>query len=260
MDINLTSEPATNIEADAVVIGWYQKEPLTKTAAMLDDATGGVLTRLVETEEITGKHGDLTTLLAPAGVKAGQILIVGLGERSDFDRGAACRAVATAAKQLAEKKRQTVAFYVEEDWAPEIVESGVCGALVGCQGQDLYRTEKKLSPFPQVLWSGKQQASVDSGRILAESINLTRRLVNQPASEIYPESFAAEAEQVANHSSLTIEVWDEPRLEAERCGSLLAVGRGSTRRPRLVILQYQGAGNGQAPLALVGKGVTFDSG
>jgi leucyl aminopeptidase len=77
---------------------------------------------------------------------------------------------------------------------------------------------------------------------------------------MYPESFAAEAVRVAEACGMAIEVWDQARLEAERCGSLLAVARGSSREPRLVILKYSGGASDQAPLALVGKGVTFDSG
>jgi leucyl aminopeptidase len=95
---------------------------------------------------------------------------------------------------------------------------------------------------------------------LGEAVALTRRLVNEPANKIYPESFADAAVDVAKRFGLKVEVWDEARLQDERCGSLLAVARGSTRPPRLVILRYDGGRPGDAPLALVGKGVTFDSG
>ena len=100
----------------------------------------------------------------------------------------------------------------------------------------------------------------NAGQILGESINLTRRLVNEPPQDIYPESFAAKAAEVAKACGLECEIWDQPKLEKERCGSLLAVARGSSRPPRLVILRYQGAKPQAQMLALVGKGVTFDSG
>src|SRR5205823_7354826 len=72
--------------------------------------------------------------------------------------------------------------------------------------------------------------------------------------------FAREAQSVAKNVGLAIEVWDQARLEKERCGALLAVARGSTREPRLLIMKYSGGASGDSPLALVGKGVTFDSG
>jgi leucyl aminopeptidase len=153
-----------------------------------------------------------------------------------------------------------VAFYLGDGWTEGQVESGVCGAIVGCRGQDLYRAEKSLHAFGEVVWDDAYETVLRSGQILGETVNLTRQLVNEPASRIYPESFAAEAEKFAEEFGLGIEVWDEQRLDKERCGALLAVARGSSLPPRLVILSHLGAGAGEPFLALVGKGVTFDSG
>jgi leucyl aminopeptidase len=149
---------------------------------------------------------------------------------------------------------------VDEDWNLDRVEGGVCGIRVGCQGQDLYRAEKKLNPFPELVWSGGDQPAVDSGCILGDAVNLTRELVNRPPGEIFPESFAERAEGVAREVGLDIEIWDERRLAEERCGALLGVAQGSVQPPRLVILRYHGGEGDQWPLALIGKGVTFDSG
>jgi leucyl aminopeptidase len=132
--------------------------------------------------------------------------------------------------------------------------------MVGCTGQDLYRAERKRFEFGELLFAGVDADSIERGRILGESVNLARRLVNEPPQEIFPESFAARAREVAQSCGLEIDVWDEKRLEAERCGSLLAVARGSNRPPRLVILRYRGAAADAPWLAIVGKGVTFDSG
>ncbi|MCC7085879.1 MAG: leucyl aminopeptidase, partial [Pirellulales bacterium] len=151
-------------------------------------------------------------------------------------------------------------FYLNDKWNADLVEAAVCGAMAGCQGQDLYRAEKKLLPFEQISWAAAEVQVLASGQILGESVALARRLVNEPANMIYPESFADTAADVAKKSGLEIEIWDEERLKAERCGSLLAVARGSKRPPRLVILRYNGGNKGGAPLAFVGKGVTFDSG
>ncbi len=187
-------------------------------------------------------------------------MLVGLGERGKFDAGMAFRAAAAAARQLAGKRRAKVAFYLGEKWPAEWVESGVAGALVGCQGQDLYRAEKNRHPFDTLLWAGGDHAQLAHGQILGESVNLTRRLVNEPPEDMYPESFAAAAGRVADECGLAIEVWDEKRLAAERCGSLLAVAKGSSRPARLVMIRYQGAAASAPLLGIVGKGVTFDSG
>ncbi len=133
-------------------------------------------------------------------------------------------------------------------------------ALVGCQGQDLYRAEKKRYPFARLLWSGRHAGALKTGQIIGESINLTRGLVNSPADVIYPETFAERAIEVAGSCGLEIDVWDEKKLAAERCGALLAVAQGSSRPARLVILRHNGGSAKSPTLGIVGKGVTFDSG
>lgn len=260
MPITVTSEPLAQIIADALVIGVYAESPPAGFAAEFDRASGGLLTRLIEAKEICGKKCEVVTLLAPTGVKAKQVVVVGLGPKDALDLGVAYRAAGSAAKMLAGKERGRVAFYLADNWPADVIEAAVCGSLVGCVGQDLYRAKKSRFPLADVAWAGVDAAAASRGAILAEAVNLTRRLVNEPPSDMYPESFAAEAARVAEEAGIKIEVWDQARLEAERCGSLLAVARGSDREPRLVILRYNGGPANQPPLALVGKGVTFDSG
>ncbi len=260
MPVATTTESLSRIAADALVIGIHAESPLSGLAAEFDRASGGLLARLVESKEISGKKGDVATLLAPAGVKAGMVVVAGLGPKESLDQSAAFKAAGAAAKALAGKERGRVTFCLADNWAADLIEAGVCGSLVGCVGQDLYRAKKSRFPLKDIVWAGVDAAAARRGEILGEAVNLTRRLVNEPPSAIYPESFADEAVQVAKASGIAIEVWDQARLEAERCGSLLAVARGSVRPPRLVILKYGGGKAGDAPLALVGKGVTFDSG
>ncbi len=260
MHIAPTDQQITAAEAEAVVLGVYADGPLSVAAAAVERATGGLISRLQEQKEFSGKPYELLTIVAPAGLKTPLLLLVGLGPRDKFDAGTAYRAAAAAARQLAAKPRSRVAFYLGDGWATELGESGLAGALAGCQGQDLYRAEKNRHPFETLHWAGADHATLAHGQILGESINLTRRLVNEPPQDMYPESFAAAAGRVADECGLSIEVWDEKRLDAERCGSLLAVAKGSSRPPRLVIVRYQGAGEQDPLLGIIGKGVTFDSG
>ena len=163
-------------------------------------------------------------------------------------------------KLLSGKARQRVFLALDDGWSAAQLEAGVCGSLVACQGQDLYRRERKLKPPETIVWLTAQDTAAAAGEILAEGINLTRRLVNEPPNRIYPESFVAEMEQLASHAGLELEIWDEDRLQAEGCGALLAVATGSVRPPRLAVLRYRGGQADGVDLALVGKGVTFDSG
>jgi leucyl aminopeptidase len=242
-----------------MVVGLHADESPSGAAAEFDQAAGGLLSRLIEAKECSAKAGDTTLLFAPPGVRAPLVLVVGLGPRAKLDRGVAFTASAAAAKKLAAKSRQRVAYFLDGTWPPECTEAGVCGALVGCHGQDLYRAEKNLFPFAELAWAGNA-AAVTAGRVLGEAVNLTRRLVNEPPQDVYPESFARRAEVLAAERGLAAEIWDQDRLTAERCGSLLAVAKGSARPPRLVILKYSAAAPDTPLLALVGKGVCFDSG
>jgi leucyl aminopeptidase len=260
MQISPITNAAPEMEADAVVVGIYQDEPLSRSAAEVDEATGGVVKRLVDAGEVKAEPLSVTAILAPAGVKTTQLLIVGLGKRDGLNRQTAFRAGGVAVKSLAKRERKGIAIYFGEGWNADQTEAGVAGAIVGSQGQDLYRKEKKIFPPAEVLWAGGDEQAIASGVVLGEGVNLARQLVNQPPQEIYPETFANAAEAVCTPLGIEVEVWDEAKLTAENCGSLLAVARGSDRPPRLVQMRWRGGKEGAPTLALVGKGVTFDSG
>jgi leucyl aminopeptidase len=252
MPVSISQIPITQIEADAVVVGIIAESVLTGAAHELDEASGGALARLIETKEVSTKRHDVTTILAPAGIRAPLAAVVGLGPKDSFDRGAAFRCAAAAAKHLAGKERGKVAYYLADGWSREQSESGIAGSLVGCLGQDIHRSKKNKHVPGEVLWAGVDDDVARSAQSIADGVNLARRLVNAPPNE--------EAVKVAESCGLGIDIWDKKRLVSERCGSLLGVAEGSAREPRLVILRYQGGKAGEQPIAFVGKGVTFDSG
>jgi len=260
MHVIATEQPVGEIQADALVLGVHEGAPLDGTAAEVDSLTGGQLTRLIESGEIATGRNKLTSWLAPAGLQTDHVVVVGLGDPGTLDRGAAATAAGSAAKLLAGQKRERVVFLLVDGWEEELVCAAVSGAVMGCVGQDLYRAETKLYAIEELAWQTGHAAAVDQGLLLGEATNLTRRLVNEPAGIIYPESFAEVASQVASETGLELEIWDKQKLEEEKCGSLLAVAQGSDRDPRLLILRHRGAGRETPHLALVGKGVTFDSG
>lgn len=259
MTITALNEAITKVTADAIVVGCYKEGKLSTTAAEVDTATGGAISRLIESGDVTGKRNETTMLLAPTGVAAMRVLVLGLGERDKVDRAVAFEAAATAAYQIAAKQRDRVVMAIADEWATDVIDAAVCGSLVGCTNQDLYRSEKNRHPIGEIIWN-VEESQLEGGRVLGESVNLTRRLVNEPPNAMYPESFAGFAQEVADETDLELEIWDKAKLTEEKCGSLLAVGRASVKEPRLVMLRHNGGPKDQAPIALVGKGVTFDSG
>ncbi|NDC54227.1 MAG: leucyl aminopeptidase [Planctomycetia bacterium] len=262
---DVVAEPAARpetIEADALVVFLTEGGVGTGACGAVDRATGGLLARLVAAGEISGKRFECVPLLAPPGVRAAQALVVGLGRREDLDAGTLHRAAATAARMLAGRPRARVALVADDTWTVRQLEQAVAGAVAGMVGQDLYRAEKKRTRFGTTIWVAAAPDAVARGSAIGAGVNLARRLVNTSPDDIYPQTFAEEAAAVAGRTGMEIEIWDEERLARERCRAILAVGRGSHRPPRLVILRHRGPGAADGPpgLALVGKGVTFDSG
>ena len=259
MKAKAINESIADCQADAAVIGVWKEEPLSGAAAELDGLSGGLLSRLIDSEEISTSACSVSILLAIEAIEAiasPVVAVVGLGEREGAQASLPFRAAAAAAKQLASRERDKVAFYLDV----EDRQRAICGAMVGCQGQDVMRKERALFPFAEILWHGVTEEEIQTGTTLGESVNLTRRLVNLPANEIFPESFAEECQRVGKKAGFEVEVWDENKLAEEKCGAFLAVGQASDRPPRLAIMRYNGGDPDSAPLALVGKGVTFDSG
>ncbi len=256
MKIEATNQSITEISADAIVVGVWDDEPLSGAAAQFNKANGGTLDDLMEAKLVSAKAASVTTILAPAGVKSNMVAVVGLGKREAFTPATAYEAAGAASRKLADTPRERVVFFLDADH----LEHAIAGSMVGCVGQDVYRHEKQTNPIENIVWATEDLPLLDAGQTLGESINVTRRLVNLPACDIFPESFAEQCVALGKDAGFEVEVWDEEKLKKERCGALLAVAQGSAFKPRLVMMRYNGGPADQKPLGLVGKGVTFDSG
>ena len=271
MNIRVEAGPISSLSGDWQAVGLFEDtKELEGNLASLDQATDGVIHRLRESGDLTGKSLEVTLLPGVAGLAAPRLAIVGLGKREGFDTGQQFRSASALSRAISTKPRKTVVFDLLGSQqgtitAEKSAETIAAAAIVGSQGQDLYRSETKRSPFGELVLVAEPTAAAEAGRgaeqgeILGTAVNLTRRLVNEPAAVIYPTSFAEQAEAVARETGLQCTVFDEDALHAERMGALLAVAAGSERPPCMVKIEHRG-GSEETTLALVGKGVTFDSG
>jgi leucyl aminopeptidase len=158
-----------------------------------------------------------------------------------------------------QQHRGKIAIALAESAKDDARDSVVSGACFGTEGQAIYQAEPAAKRPDEIQFSGLSDDQFQRGSVIGQSINRTRRLVNEPANKIYPESFADAAVELGKEVGLTVEVWDEEKLRSEGCRAILAVGAGSDKPPRLVMMRHDGGGD-EAPIAIVGKGVTFDSG
>jgi leucyl aminopeptidase len=260
--------PLDAVEADWLVLGVCDgvAEP---PAAVRDTVLGGLLGRWLAAKEVPAAVGDLTPLLGIGGLAAGAVLVVGLGPRERCDAGVAFAAGVAAGKKLASKPRDTVAVVVPEADDPRALASALTeGVTVGTRGPGLCKTEparhafrtlRVVAPPGATLDHAALSAAVRRGEHVGRAVNLARDLANLPPADKSPERLAARFRDLAGAEGIEVTVWDEPRIRRERFGGLLGVAAGSDQPPAFVILEYR-RGGAAPTLALVGKGVTFDSG
>jgi leucyl aminopeptidase len=271
MEIHLSQSPLAEIETDWLVIGWTADADPGPQVAALDEALSGQLSQLRENGDLRGKVGEILIDPHVPEIAPRRLCVVGLGPAQTFDRAALQRAVGAAALAISKNQAGSVTCALPElDTSlstQTLSEAVVTALMVGCVGPGLYRAEPDRYAFKSITVAAAAdrdaddlQQGIERGRIIGEATNLTRELVNRPAGDVYPETFADRASQLAGELGLECDILDQPRIEAERMGSLLAVAQGSSRPPRVVVLRHNGGGAGQPTVALVGKGVTFDSG
>ncbi len=270
MHITTQFAPLSDLKADWLIVGVWEEEAPSGAVFHLDTQLHGLLSRLCEKGDVTGKANELTPLLDCPGIAAERVMVVGLGKKTKCDRPALLAATAAASRAVTDKARNRLALALPEN-VPNIGLEDVtalCGVglMQGCLGPGLRKSKQERFPPQELVLVGPAfgaQEEVRRGAQRAEiegnAVGLARELVNTPPCDLYPETFAQRAEQVAQAAGVACEVFDEKRLADERMNALLAVARGSARPPRLVVLRYQGGDPGKT-LGWIGKGVTFDSG
>ena len=150
-DMDISPADSGQFDAEVIVCGVRQDCKLGPNAAKLDELTAGAIQRLIKCDEITGKLCEKTVILAPAGIPATHLVVIGLG--SELSVGGAFRAAATAIKAVSRKARQRVLMAFDAAWDESQQEAAVAGSVVGSAGQDLYREQKRRIPPKKILWS-----------------------------------------------------------------------------------------------------------
>ncbi len=260
----------------AVVAGVWEERILTPAARRLDEATDGAIARaLAGAARFSGKKGEVLAIVAPAKLPLSRVVLAGLGKPEKTDRRVFEEVGGAVAAHLngAGETEAMVAVDVAEG-APiaavgEAAAALALGASLRSYRFDKYKTkekpEKKLSLEQVTVTTDNPKAAVQAWRLLeetAQAVFFTRNLVSEPANIIYPETLAEQARSLEKYG-VEVEVLDERALRQLGMGALLGVAQGSARPPRVVVMQWRGSGKpggDTAPLAFIGKGVTFDTG
>jgi leucyl aminopeptidase len=266
MKVQPIRSPLASLEVPILAIGLFDGDS-PPPSSLQGTSLSETLSRLIEAKELSRSVGEVVPLLGlvSSGLAAKSVVVFGLGSRDKFDPGSAFSAGAALGKKLASKPRENVAVAVPDPTDEDTVSALIEGVIVGTRGPDLRKTEKGKHPFGSLAIVAADEAPssfesvVARGTIVGEAINLARDLANTPPAEKSPTTLAARAREAGEAAGLKVTVWDRTRIEAERFGGLLGVAAGSEEPPAFVILEHLQGGD-KPTLALVGKGVTFDSG
>jgi len=252
-----------------VIVAFEQESPESEAARAVNERTSGWIREIYGSGEFTGKLLESVQLHRPAGLKAKRLLVIGGGKADKFTSAELRKLAGASLRLLKSKGARDIGFVLDPAFASaEHVSAAVEGAILGDFEPDRYKTEKKdekaVDRFSLLGTDGGEASgnALRLGRIIAESQNFTRELVNEPANRLTPSLLAERASRMAVEQGLECEVLDRDRMTQLGMGALLGVAQGSSEPPVLILLRYHPAQGGEAPahLGLVGKGVTFDTG
>jgi leucyl aminopeptidase len=256
----------------ALAVGIFSGLELTPSAAQIDRKTRGALSRAIAAGRFRGKIGQVLPVLAPRGVGARSILVAGLGNAAEFSDLAAERAAGALAAYLLATAETDLALAIEAPKGATLDPAKLAAHLANAiclraYRFDKYRTTEKPDSKPRLARLAVHTADPSAARAAyaplastTDSVLLARDLISEPGNVIYPASFAAAAKALTS-LGLKIEVLGRDKLKKLGLNAMLGVAQGSSHEPQLVALKWNGAGkSGGAPIAFVGKGVTFDTG
>jgi leucyl aminopeptidase len=272
MQIKVQSGDISAFRADAIVVNLFEgvTTPGGGTGAV-DRAMGGAISQLIEAGDIRGKSGEFTLIHSLGRVPAPRVVVAGLGKSSEFSVDKVRSVSGELARYLRRQRLKDAAVITHgagiaglpvEDCAAAIAEGTILGlyrflrhkkAEEDGELESLTLVEHDAAKLPAL------ERGIERGRILAEATNFCRDLANEPSNYLTPTEMADRAKDLAAAAGLECEVYGPGWMSEKGMGGVLGVAAGSTQEARFIVLRYNGAGD-EKPLALVGKGITFDTG
>jgi len=274
MEINIIVGDIVGIEADAIIVNHFEgvESPDGETAAV-DRALDGAISQLIKKGEIKGKPNEITMVHSFGKLPASHVVIVGLGKQSELSVNKVRVAVAETCRWLRAREISTIATVPQGAQINNISPINAAqtiaeGALLGTYTFRKHMTKeedrpgeiKQLSIVGADELKSQLEEGVCKGQIVSEATSLARDMVNEPANYMTPTDMAEMATELAKKYGLEISVIDLEQMKALGMGGMLGVSRGSRQPPKFIVMNYKGSTAKEPDIALVGKGITFDSG
>jgi leucyl aminopeptidase len=270
MKTTLSLSPVAQMETEclaAIVLDRGETDKSEAYVAVADRAVQNAAADLLAAGDLTGKSLEIAWLHKPLGLKARRLLLVGGGKAQKFTASDLRKAAGAAVRALKPRNLRSLAFLVPDRIAAEeSVRAVVEGAVVGDFDPDTYKSDRKDQRLESltVLATGDEallKPALDEARIIAESQNFTRELVNEPSNHMTPTILAQRAQAMCQETGLQCEVYGADKIKELKMGAFWGVAQGSDEPPALIVMRYDPPGAHDKPvLGLVGKGITFDTG
>ncbi len=273
VEIEVKAGDITKIEAGAILVNFFEgMEQPDGTTAGVDRALDGTISQLVSQGEIKGKLNEITVIHSLGKLPAVRMVVVGLGKQEELSLDKVRGAIGETCRLLGKKGVDSVASVAHGAGTGDISPGGSAQAIVEGTLLGLYSfrrhitKEAEQSEIKQLIIVDDEanlpalEQGCQRGKILAEAANLARDMVNEPANYMTPTHMAEEAARLAETYGLKLEVIEREQMQELGMGALLGVAQGSQQPPKFIVFSYKGADSNEPDIALVGKGITFDSG
>lgn len=274
MKIHLESTRRGKPTHAALIVGVYEGSHLTPAAKQLNKSSKGYLTRLIKQGVFEGKQGQILPLFHLPGNVSHPVFLVGCGKENSLNPQGYRKLIIAVVKSLLNAKVKRALSCLSEVQVkgkslPWKIRHHAEAAMEAVYRFDQFMSKKESTPslkeltlrLSNIKETKACESTLRQALAIAVGVALTKHLANMPSNICTPAYLAEQAKQLAKaHRLVTAKVLDEKAMKKLGMGALLAVAKGSTEKPRLICLKYQGAAKTKAPVALVGKGVTFDTG
>jgi len=251
-----------------VVLDRGEKDKPQATVETSDAAVRDAAADVIAAGDVTGKSFEATFVHRPPQLKAKRLLLIGGGKAKTFSAFDLRRVAGAAARTVKGKNIRSFAFAIPENSIPaeQAMRAVVEGIFVGDFDPDVYKSDRKDQSLNTVTVvakgdPAKLQGALEEGRIVGESQNFARDLVNEPSNHMTPTMLGERAKKMATETGLKCDVYGADKIKELKMGAFWSVAQGSDEPPALIVLRYEPAGAPEKPmLGLVGKGITFDTG
>jgi leucyl aminopeptidase len=272
MEFSIKAGSPEKLKGGCIVVGAYADRKLSPAASLIDAAANGALTTVIKNGDLAPKRGSTLILHGVSGILAERVLLVSLGKVDELDDRAfseVCRAAFRALAQTGAKDAVvTLAeISVRKSTQTDNVRQAVIAAREVAYRFDAMKSKKEDAPvLKKIIFaadkatSGMAEDGVKEGESLANGIELAKDLGNLPGNVCTPTYLAETAKKLGKDYKFKVEVLDKKQIEALKMGSFLSVTRGSDEPPKFIVMEYNGGAAKAAPVVLVGKGITFDTG